>query len=232
MELEFRNGLAGWFWLRVSHEIASRWHRDIWVAQLVKHPTLPQVMISQFMSSSPLLGSVLTAQSLEPALDSVSLSLCPSLVHALSKIKRFSKKDGMRVAVILRLVYNWRIYFQDLALSWLLACLSSLSHELSIGLFECLHDMATDIPQDKWFQQREQDKSHNIFRDLPGSHTDHFHHILFIRSWSLMTAHTQGRGIIPMPWKEQYQNLWIFFKTTVLEFFPIVITSLNDYAWH
>ena len=43
-----------------------------WVAQLVKHPTLAKVMISQFMNSSPASGSVLTAQSLEP--DSYSVS--------------------------------------------------------------------------------------------------------------------------------------------------------------
>ena len=47
------------------------------MAQLVKHPTSAQVMISWFVSLSPALGSVLTAQSLEPALDSVSVS--PSL---------------------------------------------------------------------------------------------------------------------------------------------------------
>ena len=35
-----------------------------WVAQSVEHPTLAQVMISWFMSSSPASGSVLTAQSL------------------------------------------------------------------------------------------------------------------------------------------------------------------------
>ena len=49
-----------------------------WVAQLVKCPTSAQVMISQFVSLSPMWGSVLTAQSLEPASDSVSLS--PSLL--------------------------------------------------------------------------------------------------------------------------------------------------------
>ena len=46
-----------------------------WVAQLVKRPTSAEVMISQFVSSSPALGSVLTAWSLEPASDSVSPSL-------------------------------------------------------------------------------------------------------------------------------------------------------------
>ena len=50
-------------------------NRGAWVAQLVKRLTLAQVMISQFMGSSRPLDSVLTAQSLEPALDSVSPSL-------------------------------------------------------------------------------------------------------------------------------------------------------------
>ena len=54
-----------------------------WVAQSVKHPTSAQVMISQSMSSSPASGSVLTAQSLEPA----SVSVSPSL--SVSKIKTF-----------------------------------------------------------------------------------------------------------------------------------------------
>ena len=48
-----------------------------WVAQSVKHLTSAQVMISQSVSSSPVSGSVLTAQSLEPVSDSVS----PSLSH-------------------------------------------------------------------------------------------------------------------------------------------------------
>ena len=55
-----------------------------WVTQLVKPPTSDQVTISRSMSLSPMLGSVLTAWSLEPASDSVSPSLCPSPVHALS----------------------------------------------------------------------------------------------------------------------------------------------------
>ena len=38
--------------------------RGAWVVQSVKHLTLAQVMISQFMSSSPTLGSVLTVGSL------------------------------------------------------------------------------------------------------------------------------------------------------------------------
>ena len=42
------------------------------MAQLVKGLTSAQVMISWFVGLSPMLGSVLTAQSLEPASDSVS----------------------------------------------------------------------------------------------------------------------------------------------------------------
>ena len=57
------------------------------MAQLVGQPTSSQVMISQFVSLGPALGSVLTAQSLELASDSVSphlstpplLTLCVSL---------------------------------------------------------------------------------------------------------------------------------------------------------
>ena len=45
------------------------------MAQSVKRLNSAQVMISQFVGSSPALGSVLTAQNLEPALDSVSPSL-------------------------------------------------------------------------------------------------------------------------------------------------------------
>ena len=45
------------------------------MAQSVKRPTSAQVMISQSMSSSPTLGSVLTTQNLETASYSVSPSL-------------------------------------------------------------------------------------------------------------------------------------------------------------
>ena len=56
------------------------------MAHSAKHLTSAQVMISQFVGSSSTSGSVLTAQSLEPALDSVSPSLSapPSLVLSLS----------------------------------------------------------------------------------------------------------------------------------------------------
>ena len=55
-------------------------------AQSVERQTSAQVMISQFVSSSPASGSVLTAQSLGPASDSVypSLSVPPPLMFSLS----------------------------------------------------------------------------------------------------------------------------------------------------
>ena len=53
---------------------------------IVEHLTSAQVMISRFMGSSPTFSSVLTAQSMQPASDSVSPSLSapPPLVCALS----------------------------------------------------------------------------------------------------------------------------------------------------
>ena len=76
MGLETRNCVAGWG------------VRGAWGAQSVEQLTLAQVIIWQFVSSSPASGSVLTAQSLEPASDSVSPSLCPfpTLMFCLSKM--------------------------------------------------------------------------------------------------------------------------------------------------
>ena len=53
-----------------------------------KRSTSAQVVISRFMSLSPTSGSVLTAQSLEPASDSVSpsLSVPPPLTLFVSQI--------------------------------------------------------------------------------------------------------------------------------------------------
>ena len=70
--------------------------RGAWMAQSVKHPTSALVMISQFMSSSPTSGSLLTAVSLdEPASDSVFPSLPLTHSHSvsvsLSKINKHKK---------------------------------------------------------------------------------------------------------------------------------------------
>ena len=71
------------------------------MAQSVKRPTSAQVMISQFVSSSPASGSGLMAQSLEPVSDSVSPSLSapPSFTLCLSlSLKNKSKCWGAWVA--------------------------------------------------------------------------------------------------------------------------------------
>ena len=77
--------------------IKTGYYWGAWVAQLVKSLTSAQVMISQSVSSSPASGSVLTAQSLEPALDSASPSLsAPPLIMVClclsqKEIKTFKK---------------------------------------------------------------------------------------------------------------------------------------------
>ena len=67
--------------------------RGTWVAQSVRHPTSTQVMISQLVGLCPTSGSVLAAQSLEPALDSVSPSLSAPLLLPLSLSLSFSLKN-------------------------------------------------------------------------------------------------------------------------------------------
>ena len=76
------------------------------MARSVKRPTSAQVMISQFMVSSPTWVSVLTAQSLEPVSDSVSLSLSdpPLLALCLSKINKLGAPGWLsRLGVRLQL---------------------------------------------------------------------------------------------------------------------------------
>ena len=55
-----------------------------WVVQLVERLTSAQVLILRFMGSSPIWGSVLTAQSLKAASDSVSPSLSAPALFVLS----------------------------------------------------------------------------------------------------------------------------------------------------
>ena len=91
-------------------------HGGAWVAQLVKRLTSAQMVILQFMSSSPTSVSVLTAQSLEPgARLYVSLSLCPSptcalalsLSLSLSKLnlkKHFKKRKKKRKWIMIIII--------------------------------------------------------------------------------------------------------------------------------
>ena len=62
------------------HDFKTKSSGGAQVVQLVKHLTLAQVMISQFLGSSPKLDSVLTAQRLEPVSD-VCLLLSLPLTH-------------------------------------------------------------------------------------------------------------------------------------------------------
>ena len=57
--------------------------KDAWVAQSVERPTSAHVMILWSVGLSLMSGSVMSVQSLELALDSVTSSLCPS-PHVLS----------------------------------------------------------------------------------------------------------------------------------------------------
>ena len=82
---------------------STRLGAPVW-AQLVPRPTSAQVTISWFMSLSPTSGSVLTAQSLDPASDSVSpslsapphLMLCPSVSLSVSQ-KQINIKKKKRI---------------------------------------------------------------------------------------------------------------------------------------
>ena len=63
------------------------------MAQSVERPTSAQVTISQSVSSSSASGPVLTAQSLEPASDSVSPSVsAPPLLMLCLSLKKKKKK--------------------------------------------------------------------------------------------------------------------------------------------
>ena len=86
--------------------------RGAWVAQSVKRWASAQVMISLFVSSSPVSDSVLTAHSLEPASDSVSPSpYTPPPTLALSfsfknkiNIKKFFKSKIINCNVFIKFV--------------------------------------------------------------------------------------------------------------------------------
>ena len=76
--------------LTTTKTLPKKKNRGTWVDQSVKHLTSAQVMISRSMSLSPVLGSVLTAQSLEPASNFVSPSFsAPSpLTLSISKMNK------------------------------------------------------------------------------------------------------------------------------------------------
>ena len=80
------------------------------MAQSVERLTSAQVMISQSVSSSPVSGSGLMARSLEPVSDSVSLSLCPSPIHALSlSVPEINKKTLKKKFFLKILKFNFNL---------------------------------------------------------------------------------------------------------------------------
>ena len=116
--------------MSVKFEVKESGPWGAWVAQLVEQPTSAQVMISRFTGSSPASGSVLTAQSLEPASDSVSPSLSspPQLVlglsHSLAKINKKTCNTNPGVSherPVQGKVYLWRSAGRVLYHSW--ACI-------------------------------------------------------------------------------------------------------------
>ena len=79
-------------------DVKETWVLGAWVAQSVKRPTLAQVMISRFVGSNPTSRSVLMAQRLEPASDSVSPSLSapPLLILAHSHSLSLKNKQTLK----------------------------------------------------------------------------------------------------------------------------------------
>ena len=78
------------------------------MAQSVDYLTLAQVMISRFVGSSPVSDSVLTAESLTLALDSVSPSLSvPPSTYALSLDLSKKKKKLKRNLQLLAQQCHW-----------------------------------------------------------------------------------------------------------------------------
>ena len=92
-----------------KHPARKRQSWGLWMAQSVKRPTSVQVMISRFMSSSPTSGSVLTAQSLEPASDSVSpsLSASPPLSKINTHLKNTFRKLHLKENTNLSISASW-----------------------------------------------------------------------------------------------------------------------------
>ena len=97
----------------IKHKAFSR---GTWVVQSVKRPTSAQVKISQFVSLSPALGSVLTAQSLETTSDSVSPSLSAptvltSLSLSLSQKNKHLKNNNNKLVNVRKNDNNFKRFF-------------------------------------------------------------------------------------------------------------------------
>ena len=76
------------------------------MAQSVKRPTLAQVIISQSVSSSAASASVLTAQSLEPAWDSVCVSLSAPPLLLLTRSCSLALSRSLSLSLSLSLTHT------------------------------------------------------------------------------------------------------------------------------
>ena len=115
-----------WQWIkcvahsRLSRNVWANWvHRGLprswlgapgWLSQLSVWLWL-RSLISQFLSLSPASGSVLTAWSLESALDSVSPSLYPFPAHALSLSLKdeWTLKKFFLMGVMMLVIITWTL---------------------------------------------------------------------------------------------------------------------------
>ena len=106
---------------------------------IIWRPTLAQVVISQFMGSSPAWGSVLTVQCMEPALDSVSPSLSAPhpLVLCLSKINKCKEKNVLNSPLLLYSSYSYIFgFYSSQQAVYFISILEQIVFHLSLSLPE------------------------------------------------------------------------------------------------
>ena len=92
---------------------------------------------------------------------------------------------------------------------------------LSIGLLECLYNMAAGFPWSEWPKDRQQEGGHNAFYNLvPEGTLHHFYNILFIRNESLnLNPCSRGwRGGIRLHLFKSglSRYVWMYFETSNL----------------
>ena len=78
------------------------------MAQLVKHLTLAQVVISQLTSSSRTLVSLLSV--VEPALDPLSTSLCPTPALSLSLSVSLSLSLSLKIKYTVNKAFSYLLH--------------------------------------------------------------------------------------------------------------------------
>ena len=149
------------------------------MAQLVKPPTSAQVTISQFVNLSPTSGSVLTAQNLEPASDSVSPSFpSPPLLPlslSLSKINKHlknvnkvksmdfaAKRDLDMPSIFIKESMEQRPPVRE--------SLGVFFLNIFFNFFKCLLNFKRYIERDRaWAGERQRERETQNRKQVPGS---------------------------------------------------------------